>query len=333
MKARTHFLASILILATATVAANAQSSRSHARRTAKAPRHASAPQKPAAPTASKSSTLTGVVTLMGAFGKPGDVAFAPGMTVRTAIIAAGGFTSEADASTVTLRRAGAASLAKIDGQAAMEGDLVQNAALKPGDVLVVMPKQQPAEQEAQQARAVQTADPKKPVAEQPASAQAQPSGPASAPPATPAAQANPPASSEPAREVVKIVGEIAHPGVYEYKPMSVQDVLKLVVLNKDAEKCKIVIYRGNPADPAQATKITYDANKVAKGEAEDIMLQPGDIIQVPKHKKYNLFNDIIGRLKPSKQVVEGISGLVKGIAPLAINSLAPGAGALGLLAK
>jgi hypothetical protein len=90
-----------------------------------------------------------------------------------------------------------------------------------------------------------------------------------------------------------------------------------------------VIYRGSPADPAQATKIQYDLDKVAKGQVEDTMLQPGDIVEVPKHKKYNLFNDVIGHLKPSKAVL----GVVEKVAPLALNGIAPGAGALGMLAK
>jgi protein involved in polysaccharide export with SLBB domain len=320
MNAQTRILVSTLGLIAVSVAASAQPGTGHSRRSESTSRRAgSASQKTA--TVSMAPATTGVVTLMGAFGKPGDVAFAPGMTVRTAIVAAGGFGPDADPASVTLRRTGAAALAKIDGQAAMEGDLDQNAALKPGDVLVVMVTKPVAV-----ALSPEVSRPETHAAAQTPAPSAE-----STPQSTGAAPLAPPPAKEAVREVVKIEGEVAHPGVYEYKAMAMQDVLKLVSLTKDAEKCKIVIFRGSPADPAHATTIFYDAEKVAKGRTDDMMLQPGDIIQVPKHRKYNLFSDVVGRLKPSKQVVEGFSGIIRQVAPLALNGIAPGAGALGLL--
>lgn len=245
------------------------------------------------------------IALFGEIAKPGLIEFKPGMTVKDAVEAAGGFTAQADTASVTFRRLGASALGTLHGQKALEGDPIQNVALQPGDTLYV-----PRVQEAPRQEAVEAA---KPVEEKPQEAES-PKAPPADPPAQPAPPsgeaASAPQKADPGR--FSIVGAVGQPGTFAYQEnLSLKAVILAVGgLTKEADPCKIVVMRGMLTDPAAAQAIEYDYGKVVKGEHPDLTLLPGDVVQVPaRGKKRGLFDQIgngLKRLLPPKEVQKQI---------------------------
>jgi protein involved in polysaccharide export with SLBB domain len=187
------------------------------------------------------------------------------MTVKDAVAAVGGFTPAAESASITLRRAGAEALASIDGAKAVADDLVQNAILSPGDVLVVAAK-----------KTAEAPSPTPPAPDQAGTVQQA------------AVSVAVPVEAPPVDEDVPVLveGAVERPGMYIYSRMPLRQVFEQVGgLKKEADRGKIVIYRGSAADPASAKQIKYDLGKIEKGKAEDIELEPGDVIQVPMKKK------------------------------------------------
>lgn len=271
-------------------------------------KRAAVPARPAA----KAPTPT--IAAMGAFARPAILPFDAGMTVKQAIEAAGGFREEADAEHVTLRRAGAPALAVINGSRALADDPIQNAPLMPGDVLMVMPRPQPPAA-APEAPA--------PAGEPPAAEKTAPAADQDPPAPTPKADKpveapKPPA--DPGR--IRFDGEVADPGLYEYEKITVGEAIRRIGgLSKRADAGRIAIHRGLLTDPAADTEIKYDLNKVSKGDANDVELEPGDVIVVPRRSAgWNL-----GRLLPPRKVMSAITGAIKKIGIGDVVGIIPGA--------
>ena len=85
----------------------------------------------------RETEVIGIVTVLGAVRQAGQHQIVKGMTVREAIMLAGGPTELADINKVTLRHAGTSEALRIDYVAASSGLLTANPELKPGDVIYV----------------------------------------------------------------------------------------------------------------------------------------------------------------------------------------------------
>ena len=86
---------------------------------------------------SKGSAVIGTVTVLGAVRQTGAHSITQGMTVREAIMLAGGPTEFADVENMTLRREGSTEATRFDYAQALAGDQSANIELKPGDVIYV----------------------------------------------------------------------------------------------------------------------------------------------------------------------------------------------------
>lgn len=274
----------ICIAATTTYADADQQSR---RRPGPGKPAASKPVKREAAPTSKAATSIGIsrpvevptITLLGEFEKPGIIPFTSGMTVKDAIEAAAGFTKFADSRSVTLKRLGIDSLASVDGARALSGDVIQNAILKPGDVLYAAAK-----------KVIESKEP-----EPPAAADTKPASEVAEAAQVEATSAPSPTLDESFR--IQIEGAVEKPGAYIYSKMMMRDLFDQVGgLKKDADSGKIVIYRGVATDPGSAQQIKYDLGKVQKGRTGDVELQPGDVIQVPV-KRRSIWDKVGGAFK------------------------------------
>jgi len=256
------------------------------------------------------------IALFGEVIKPGLIDYRSGMTVKQTIEAAGGFTEQADTANVMFRRPGAAVLGTLNGKKALEGDAIQNVALRPGDTLYVPRlKEPPVEEKGADmpvgTKPVQTSSqiPQPPAAETPAPPSASPNTAESAPSTETAPQ-------RPDSGRFAVVGAVARPGTFAYQEnLMLKEVIQAVGgLTKEADQGKIVILRGMLNDPSTAQPIEYDYSKALKGEKPDIALQPGDVVQVPaRGKKRGIFDRIgdgLKRILPPKKVQEQIGDVV-----------------------
>ncbi|MGC8666774.1 MAG: SLBB domain-containing protein [Chthonomonadales bacterium] len=81
-----------------------------------------------------------VVAVQGAVTKPGFYAYQSGMTVRQALVEAGGLTPRGDPDRITLCKVGERRSITVNGIRAMEGAATDNLLLEPGDALFVAPR-------------------------------------------------------------------------------------------------------------------------------------------------------------------------------------------------
>jgi len=113
---------------------------------------------------------------------------------------------------------------------------------------------------------------------------------------------------------VAIVGAVANPGTFEYEGnMMMKDVFAAVGgFTKDADHGKIVIVRGGLIDPSKAQRISYDYEKVAEGKASDMLLLPGDVVEVPERRaKRNVLGQVASGIKKlSSVVLDNSAGLL-----------------------
>ncbi len=84
----------------------------------------------------RESNMIGTVTILGAVRQPGEHPITRGMTLREAVMLAGGPTEFADLGNVSLRR-GDASDVTVNYASAVVGDASANPELKPGDVIYI----------------------------------------------------------------------------------------------------------------------------------------------------------------------------------------------------
>ncbi|HEY3297816.1 MAG TPA: polysaccharide biosynthesis/export family protein, partial [Armatimonadota bacterium] len=87
----------------------------------------------------RESESIGTVTVLGAVNKSGQYPIVKGMTVKEAVMLAGGVADTADLKGVTIRHAGTTESIPVDYISALP---TSNPQLKPGDVVYVSPKQQ-----------------------------------------------------------------------------------------------------------------------------------------------------------------------------------------------
>lgn len=85
----------------------------------------------------KETEVIGTVTVLGAVRQPGQHQIIRGMTVREAVMLAGGPTEIADLSSVSVRHVGSSDTTPIDYIAASAGNPGANPELKPGDVVYI----------------------------------------------------------------------------------------------------------------------------------------------------------------------------------------------------
>jgi len=90
----------------------------------------------------RTTAAMGMVMVLGAVRQSGEYAVTQGMTLREAVMLAGGPTEFADLSSVTLRRQGSSQTITIDYAKAAAGDPSANPELKPGDVIYVAAREQ-----------------------------------------------------------------------------------------------------------------------------------------------------------------------------------------------
>lgn len=90
----------------------------------------------------KETRTIGTVMVLGAVRQSGQHPLTEGMTLREAVMLAGGPTEVADLSNITLRREGVAEVTRIDYTRAAAGDVDANPELKPGDVIFVAAREQ-----------------------------------------------------------------------------------------------------------------------------------------------------------------------------------------------
>ena len=83
----------------------------------------------------------GIVTVLGAVRQSGQFQIVKGLTVREAIMLAGGPTEVADMTKVTLRHAGSTVSVPVDYVAANSGVMGANPELRPGDMVYVTPRE------------------------------------------------------------------------------------------------------------------------------------------------------------------------------------------------
>jgi protein involved in polysaccharide export with SLBB domain len=88
---------------------------------------------------SRESYVIGMVNVLGAVRQSGQHPITKGMTLREAVMLAGGPTELADPASVTLRHEGATEAAPIDYAKAASGDPVSNPELQPGDTVYFAP--------------------------------------------------------------------------------------------------------------------------------------------------------------------------------------------------
>jgi protein involved in polysaccharide export with SLBB domain len=262
------------------------------------------------------------VMLIGEFKTPGPIAFTAGMTVKQAIAAAGGFTDNAETSTVKLSRAGKGWAGTLDGKKALDDDPFQNITLKPGDSLVADRTdtgRAAAKLEAESA-VTKVAEPQPAHEEKPAVIEDKANAPEQKAPAVSAP------AVDPGR--IAIIGEVEQPGVFAYKPVMLKDALSGAGgLKKKADKGRIAIYRGglNVKDYKKSRKVDYDLCKVEKGNAEDVALLPGDVVEVPVHRDRSVFGQISGVFNRMAGQVASLAG---GVARPLLTAANPAAGFL-----
>ncbi len=90
---------------------------------------------------SRESVAIGSVNVIGAVRLAGTYPITQGMTVREAVMQAGGPNEFADTKKIILRHEGSSEAISIDSVLANSGDPASNPALRPGDVVFVAPKQ------------------------------------------------------------------------------------------------------------------------------------------------------------------------------------------------
>ncbi|MHB0999894.1 MAG: SLBB domain-containing protein [Armatimonadota bacterium] len=90
----------------------------------------------------KETAIIGTVSVLGAVRQGGQHNITNGMTLREAVMLAGGPTDLADLKNVTVRHEGTADIITIDYTKASAGEATSNPALKPGDVIYVSAKGQ-----------------------------------------------------------------------------------------------------------------------------------------------------------------------------------------------
>jgi polysaccharide biosynthesis/export protein len=89
----------------------------------------------------KATNILGTVTVLGAVRQSGSQSITQGMTVREAIMLAGGPTEFADTSSVTIRHEGSTENAAIDYEKASAGDPAANVPVRPGDTIYIASRQ------------------------------------------------------------------------------------------------------------------------------------------------------------------------------------------------
>jgi hypothetical protein len=156
-----------------------------------------------------------------------------------------------------------------------------------------------------------------------------------------------PTRSEPARSESKqaeaaridpgriaIVGEVTNPGLFQYRPVMLKAALAAAGgLKGSADRGKIAVYRGglDVTDLKLARRISYDLNRVDRRQADDIALLPGDVVQVPLHRRKDFFSQVSGAFNHIAQQIPRVVGsaarpLITAINPAAgmvISALAP----------
>jgi len=91
---------------------------------------------------SRESYVVGMVSVLGAVRQSGQHPITEGMTVREAVMLAGGPTELADPTSVTLRHEGSSEAVAIDYAKAAGGDPASDPKLKPGDTIYFAPRAQ-----------------------------------------------------------------------------------------------------------------------------------------------------------------------------------------------
>jgi protein involved in polysaccharide export with SLBB domain len=133
---------------------------------------------------------------------------------------------------------------------------------------------------------------------------------------------------------VAILGEVANPGLFQYRPVMLKEALAAAGgLKKSADRGGIAIYRGglDVADLKRAHRIRYDLNRVDKSPSDDIPLLPGDVVQIPLHRRKDFFSQVSGTFNHIAQQVPHLVGaaarpLLTAINPAAgliLNALTP----------
>ena len=89
----------------------------------------------------RESNVVGTVTILGAVRRAGEHPITRGMTLREAVMLAGGPTEFADLSKVSLRREGSSDVT-VNYASAAAGDASANPELKPGDVIYIAAREQ-----------------------------------------------------------------------------------------------------------------------------------------------------------------------------------------------
>jgi protein involved in polysaccharide export with SLBB domain len=108
-------------------------------------------------------------------------------------------------------------------------------------------------------------------------------------------------------EPIYINGMVVSPqGVYLSDGLRLQRAIAMVGgVRKEAKQSSIIIYRVNPKGPNRET-LVFDLQAIKKGQKEDPLLEPYDIIEVPE-------------AKPS--VLKTLANSVLGVAPSVMTSL------------
>jgi protein involved in polysaccharide export with SLBB domain len=84
-----------------------------------------------------------------------------------------------------------------------------------------------------------------------------------------------------------VLGAVPAPMTFDYKqPITLtKAITNAGGFRPDADRGAIVIMRHMLADPAKATSVVIDYNRIARGQEPDFPLLPGDVVQVPQRRR------------------------------------------------
>jgi protein involved in polysaccharide export with SLBB domain len=84
-----------------------------------------------------------------------------------------------------------------------------------------------------------------------------------------------------------VAGEVANPSTFDFKgkPTLKDAIIAAGGFKPNADRKSVVLIRSMILDPARATPVQLDYDKIVQGAMQDVPLQPGDVVQIlPKRK-------------------------------------------------
>lgn len=84
-----------------------------------------------------------------------------------------------------------------------------------------------------------------------------------------------------------VLGAVPAPMTFDYKqPVTLtKAITDAGGFRPDADRGAIVVMRNMLSDPAKATSVVIDYNRIARGQEPDFPLMPGDVVQVPQRRR------------------------------------------------